>query len=115
MNCGIRVQLSSISPDLQHNLSRLDELWNEGLDRFHGPFLAGDSFSAVDAFFTPVAFRIQTFNLPLSKTASAYVQRLLDLDAMRDWYDDALAEPWREPGHENTTLDAGVLIKDFRS
>jgi len=79
MNCGVRVQLHEISPALQHNLDRLDELWSEGLDRFHGPFLAGDSFTAVDAFFAPVAFRIQTFQLPMSDTASAYVQRLLTL------------------------------------
>jgi len=115
MNCGMRVQLQTISPALQHNLNRLDELWNEGLRRFCGPFLGGVSFSAVDAFFAPVAFRIQTFNLPLSNTATAYAQRLLDLDAMRAWYDAALQEAWREPAHEQELLDAGVVIKDLRA
>jgi glutathione S-transferase len=114
MNCGVRVQLNSISEGLQDNLKRLDELWNEGLKRFGGPFLAGDSFCAVDAFFAPVAFRIQTFNLPLSEPAKAYAQRLLDLDAMRRWYQEALREPWREPGHEKDVLDAGVVKQDLR-
>ena len=114
MNCGLRMKLHSISPALQHNLKRLDELWNEGLSRFHGPFLSGNTFSAVDAFFAPVAFRIQTFDLPLSDTAKEYAQRLLDLDAMREWYDAGLQETWRERAHEQEVLDAGVLIKDLR-
>jgi glutathione S-transferase len=114
MNCGVRVQLDSISPGLQDNLNRLNELWGEGLKRFGGPFLAGDSFCAVDAFFAPVAFRVQTFNLPLSKTAWAYAQRLLDLDAMRRWYEEALVEPWREPSHEKDVLNVGVVKQDLR-
>ena len=114
MNCGVRVQINSISPALQHDLSRLDELWNEGLDRFHGPFLAGDSFTAVDAFFAPVAFRVQTFDLPLSESATAYVQRLLMIDAMRDWYAAALIEPWRELSHDQSIMDTGEIIKDLR-
>ena len=115
MNCGLRVQLHAISPALAHDLKRLDELWNEGLNRFHGPFLGGDSFSAVDAFFAPVAFRIQTFTLPLSDAATRYAQRLLDLDAMRAWYDAALQETWRDQAHEQELVHAGVVIKDLRA
>lgn len=115
MNCGIRVKLHSISPALQQNITRLDELWNEGLSHYHGPFLAGDSFSAVDAFFAPVAFRVQTYDLTLSEPATAYVQRLLDLDAMRDWYDAALRETWRKTVYENEATSAGVIVKDLRN
>jgi len=115
MNCGVRVRKTSFSPALKHDLKRLDELWNEGLNRFGGPFLAGESFGAVDAFFAPVAFRIQTYQLPFSDTASVYVQRLLDLDSMRDWYAAALKEKWREPDHEQSALDAGEVIQDLRT
>ena len=115
MNCGVRAQLDSISPALQHDLSRLDELWNEGLNRFGGPFLAGDVFSAVDAFFAPVAFRIQTYNLPLSDACMTYTQRLLALDAMQKWYTEALREPWRELSHEQDILSSGVITKDLRA
>lgn len=115
MNCGIRVKLNSISPGLQQNLTRLDELWSEGLGRYHGPFLAGDSFSAVDAFFAPVAFRVQTYDLAFSEPAKAYVQRLLELDAMRDWYDAALRETWRNTVYDNAVISAGVIIKDLRN
>jgi glutathione S-transferase len=63
MNCGVRVRLHGVSASLQKDLARLGELWNEGLQRFGGPFLAGRSFGAVDAFYAPVAFRIQTYGL----------------------------------------------------
>ena len=115
MNCGLRVELSSISPALQQNLDRLDELWNEGLDRFGGPFLAGEAFTAVDAFYAPVAFRVQTFNLKLSDKALAYVQHLLNLEAMRDWYDSALKETCRESEHDREAYEAGKLIADLRT
>lgn len=115
MNCGIRVQLHSISPALQADLDRIDELWSEGLNRFQGPYLAGSSFCAVDAFFAPVAFRIKSFDLPLGATARAYAQRLLDLDAMHEWYTAALQEPWREISHDQEILDTGVIIQDLRA
>ena len=115
MNCGVQVQMHSISPALQTNLNRLDELWNDGISRFHGPFLAGDSFCAVDAFFAPVAFRWQSFGFSLGATAKAYAQRLLELDAMREWYAAALQETWRESSHEQEILDAGLVTQDLRA
>ena len=115
MNCGLRVELDTISADLQLNLERLDELWSEGLNRFGGPYLAGDSFTAVDAFYAPVAFRIQTFNLKLGDAAMAYVQHMLSLDVMRDWYEAGLKETWRETGHDHEAYEAGELIADLRT
>lgn len=115
MNCGVRVDLHSISPALKQSLDRLDELWNEGLNRFGGPYLAGESFTAVDAFYAPVAFRIQTFNLGLSDKAMAYVKHMLDLDVMRDWYTAALKETWREADHDREVFEAGKLVADLRA
>ena len=114
MSCGVRIQLHAISPALQKDISRIDELWNEGLAKFGGPFLAGEKFSAVDAFFAPVVFRAQTYQLPMSISASNYMETILTLPAMRAWYDAALLETWREPAHEQEVLDAGVLLADLR-
>jgi len=114
MNCGLRIRLSVISPALQKDLNRIDELWCEGLQKFGGPFLAGKHFSAVDAFFTPVAFRAQTYQLPLSHAAQAYAQTVLNLPATQDWYTQALRETWREPAHEQEALNTGQLIADLR-
>lgn len=115
MNCGLRIQLQDISPTLSRDIARIDELWCEGLQKFGGPFLAGAQFSAVDAFFAPIAFRAQTYQLLFSPLAQGYCTRLLALPAMQEWYQAALAETWREPGHEQEALTAGELLEDLRT
>jgi glutathione S-transferase len=99
---------------LAADLARIDQLWNDGLSRFGGPFLAGTAFTAVDAFFAPVAFRLQTYAPPVSATASAYARRLLARPAMQAWYEAALQEPWRDPAHEAETAAVGTILQDLR-
>jgi glutathione S-transferase len=114
MNCGLRVKLNSIGEALQRDLNRIDEIWTEGLVRHGGPFLAGPSFGAADAFYAPVAFRAQTYDLPLGPAACDYAARLLELPTMREWYQAALAEPWREQQHEDEVAATGRIIEDLR-
>ena len=115
MSCGVRVELTNTPEALQHDINRIDELWCEGLQKFGGPFLAGKTFSAVDAFFTPVAFRIQSYGLSLSPKAAQYWQFLIQQEAMQEWYKDALNETWREPSHEQDITAVGKIIHDFRA
>ncbi len=115
MNCGLRIRLREITPALQGNLDRISELWNDGLRRFGGPFLAGTEFTAVDAFFAPVAFRIQTYDLKLGSEANAYASRILKLPAMIEWYGAALKETWREQAHEAEARDVGIILEDLRA
>jgi glutathione S-transferase len=115
MNCGMRVKPLPMSDALKQDLFRLGDLWNDGLARFGGPFLAGRDFTAVDAFFAPVAFRAQSYGLSFDGAAAAYPARLLDLPAMREWYAAALAETWREPDHEAEVRAAGTIIEDRRA
>jgi glutathione S-transferase len=114
MTCGQRVALHEVGEGLAADLSRLDEIWSEGLKRFGGPWLAADTFGAVDAFYAPVAFRMQTYGLTLSDAAQTYSNRLLEHPAMREWYAAALAEPWREQAHESGISAAGRISADFR-
>jgi glutathione S-transferase len=115
MNVGLRARTPEITPGLKRDLARLDELWADGLDRFGGPFLAGQKFTAVDAFFCPVAFRIQSYNLPLAERSKTYVQRLLSLQAMQAWAKAGIAETSREPNHEAETTLAHDVIEDLRA
>lgn len=115
MNCGIRLQLHAISPALARDIDRLQELWNEGLKRFGGPYLAGAAFTAVDAFFAPVAFRIQSYQLAMDDASQAYVQHMLALPSMRSWYAAGLKESWRDSDHEEETLRLGTLLEDLRA
>lgn len=114
MSCGQRVVLRERPIALETDLARLRSLWKDGLSRFGGMFLAGADFSAVDAFFAPVTFRWQTYGLALEEHCDAYAKRLLNLPAMREWYESALREPWREQAHERDIEQVAASITDLR-
>lgn len=82
-----RLALPTVPSELADELARLDLLWLEGLDRFGGEFLSGERFTAVDAFFVPVALRIETYGLHsfFSEASLAYQRRLLALPALSEW------------------------------
>jgi glutathione S-transferase len=115
MSCGVRIRLHSVTTALTADLHRVSTLWNDGLKRFGGPFLAGATFSAADAFFAPVLFRIQTYSLSVDPVSQAYMARMLDRESLRNWYADALREPWRDLPHETEITQVGTLLQDFRA
>jgi len=114
MNVGTRVALRPMSPGLERNVARLRELFEEGLDRFGGPWLAGPEFTAADAFYAPVAFRVRTYGLDVGR-GQAWVDRVIAHQAMQDWERQALAETWREAGHEAELEAAGAITADYRA
>jgi glutathione S-transferase len=114
-NCGIRVTLKSVDAPLKRDLARLEELWADGIGRFGGPFLTGARFCAADAFFAPVALRIQTYDPPLNAGARRYAAQLLALPAMQEWYMSALQETWRDEEHEAEARGIGELRADLRA
>jgi len=115
MSCGVKVRLHETPANLKQDIARLNALWNDGLARFGGPYLAGKKFTAVDAFFAPVVFRIQTYSLNLDGAAQAYVIHSLNEPALQRWYDDALKEPWREIAHEEDIQRHGTIVEDLRA
>jgi glutathione S-transferase len=114
MNVGVRVKPNPVSPALARDVSRIAEIFAEGLDRFGGPWLAGDGFTAIDAFFAPVAWRIRTYGLDVGK-GQAWADHVIAHPAMQQWEAEALAEVWREPGHEAELAACGTLLADYRS
>ena len=114
MNIGLRITLYDISTALTRDLDRINELWSEGINLFGGPFLAGKHFTAIDAFFAPVAFRVQTYNLLLNNEAHQYCNHLLSLAGMIQWQEMALQETWRDPEHEEEVAQFGRVLEDLR-
>lgn len=114
MNVGVRVRPKPMSPALAANVARIAEIFGEGLSRFGGPWLAGAEFTAADAFFAPVAFRIRTYGLDVG-AGQAWVDHVLAHPAMLDWEAQALAETWREASHEAELAEAGEITVDFRA
>jgi len=115
MSCGVRMTLHEPNAELNKELERIDELWCEGLDKFAGPYLAGEQFTAVDAFYAPVIFRLQTYGLSLGVRAQSYVDLMLAHPAMRQWYDEALQEVWRDTPHDAECEKYSRVTEDFRA
>ena len=113
MNVGVRVQPKPMSEGLKRNVARVREIFETGLSRFGGPWLAGSEFSAVDAFYAPVAFRIRTYGLDVGE-GQGWVDHVLVHPAMQQWEAEALAEEWREETHEAELAAAGVITADYR-
>jgi len=114
MNCALTVSLKALSDPLRRDIARIDELWCDALEGFGGPYLAGDNFSAADAFFAPVVFRIKSFQLHLSEPASCYQAMMLREPAMLCWYTAALQEPWRDPAEEAKIQRVAQRVEDCR-
>ena len=113
MNVGVRVTPKPMSEGLSRNVERVRELFETGLARFGGPWLAGADFTAADAFYAPVAFRIRTYGLNVGE-GQRWVDHVLAHPAMRQWEAEALAEDWREEAHEAELAAAGVVTADYR-
>lgn len=115
MNLGLQIQLGDIPPALQCEIDRIDQIWTEGLRMFGGNYLAGADFSAVDAFYVPLACRFRISGLSLSEPAQRYAEWLLQLSSLNEWIVDALDEPWRDAEHEEEARNAGTWLEDRRA
>jgi glutathione S-transferase len=115
MNVGLRVAVAKRGPELLADIARMEALWNEGLTRFGGPYLAGAEFTAVDAFFAPVIYRVQTYGISFDGKAAAYVQTMLTHPALREWEIAALAEDFRDLPHEADITQVGTISADLRT
>lgn len=113
MNVGVRVKPRPMRAALVKDVARVREIFEEGLARFGGPWLAGEAFTALDAFFAPVAFRIRTYGLDVG-AGQAWVDHVLAHPAMRQWEAEALTETWREVSHEEELAAAGEIVADYR-
>lgn len=113
MNVGVRVTPKPMSEGLRRNVARVREIFEAGLARFGGPWLAGAEFSAADAFFAPVAWRIRTYGLDVGK-GQAWVDHVIAHPAMQQWEAEALAESWREVAHEEELAACGAITADYR-
>ncbi|GHB17451.1 glutathione S-transferase family protein [Salinicola rhizosphaerae] len=114
MNCSLTIELGTPSAALAKDIARLDALWSDGLERFGGPYLAGETFTVVDAMFAPVAVRGRGYGLELSEASAAYARRLLDHPAVAAWIDEGVAEPWIDEPHEADCIRGRRVIEDRR-
>lgn len=83
------------TPECDADIARITAMWSEMRTQFgeEGPFLFG-RFTVADAMFAPVVTRFQTYDVAVGDELRAYMDTILALPAMRDWYAAARAEEW---------------------
>ena len=81
--------------DVILELARIMELWAQARARFGagGAFLFGE-FGAADIMFAPVVTRIVTYQLPVARFATGYMEAVLGHRWMQDWIAGAQEEDW---------------------
>jgi glutathione S-transferase len=97
--CPMNLQLHfpdfAPSTEVMADVGRIESLFEQARSRFGEdtgePWLFG-RFGAADIMFAPVCTRIDTYHLPVSTVARAYVDRVLDHPWMVLWREAALAE-----------------------
>ena len=87
--------------DAERDIERVQALWRELRTRFagDGDFLCG-RFGIVDAMFAPVCVRFRGYGVRTDDTASAFMDAVFDLPAMREWVASARAETERVAADE---------------
>lgn len=93
MNIRRRVVVPSLPDDTRGDLARLETLWSGLHSRFGGPWLFG-ARTLADAFYAPVATRLRTYGVSLSRPAMAWTSTLFADPDFRAWEAAAEAEPW---------------------
>jgi glutathione S-transferase len=93
----------AVSDALKEDIARLETMLGMALEKFgqnspqrgpqNGPWLFG-AYSAVDAFYAPVAARIAGYGLPVSERLQAYVDAHLNDPAFKAWRADGIAVPY---------------------
>ena len=109
VNIRSRYPGKGMNDDVAKDIARISALWAAAT----GPFLFGE-FCAADAFYAPVAFRVRTYGLDVGQ-GQAWVERAIAHPAMQYWERQALAETWREAGHEAELQAAGAITADYRA
>jgi glutathione S-transferase len=83
----------ALTPDVEENVARIDQIWTEtrAAHGKSGPFLFG-VWTGADAMYAPVVTRFKTYDVKVSEPAREYLEAVLALPAMRDWYAAGAAE-----------------------
>ena len=81
---------------------RIQSLWAWARARFGqgGPWLFGGRFTAADAFYAPYVTRFETYGVPTTPEARAYMDAVLNHPSVTAWIKGAMNEPWFHARYE---------------
>jgi glutathione S-transferase len=102
MNARARDRRTPMTPTLEADIKRVDDLWADCRRRFgagKGPWLFGE-FSVADAMYAPVVLRFNTYGAQVSPTAREYMNTVLEDRYVKEWVRAAEQEPWIIPSED---------------
>ncbi len=99
MNMRREIRSIAINDAVRRDVSRIEALWAECLEKYGGPFLFG-GFSNADAMFAPVVNRLEKYALSDHTAVKAYSAAIKAHPAWVEWERDALKETWIVPADE---------------
>lgn len=91
MNCRRVVEGFKPALDVQIEINRIVQLFEDALQQSKGPWLFGH-YTVADAMFAPIASRFQTYQITLPRLSQQYVAHTLEDAPMQDWYSQARLE-----------------------
>jgi glutathione S-transferase len=86
-----RRSLDDFSSTARTEIARVEALWQDGFQRYGGPWLCGD-FSIADAMYAPVALRFVTYGIDLTPAAQTFVTQVRELPSVQAWSAAAVEE-----------------------
>jgi len=93
MNLKTRHDSFPVFSGARPDIERIEAIWQECLATYGGPFLFGAAPTIADAMYAPVTTRFITYAVALSPPSAAYCQTIADWAPMRQWVEEARAEP----------------------
>jgi glutathione S-transferase len=103
MNCRKRVRDHAMSADAARDVARVKDIWRDARAQHadEGEFLFG-TFGIADAMYAPVVLRFLSYSVDLAPLERAYVDAVVALPALHEWFADAATEEL-SPAHEQMT------------
>ena len=83
--------LPELREDTQKQVARIIVAWDSALASYKGDFLFGN-LSVADCMYAPVVSRFETYDVAVPTSVRGYMDRVLALQAMREWRVAAQAE-----------------------
>jgi len=98
MPMNVRREYRTFTPnaEAQADIDRIEALWTWAMSKWGGagPYLFGEHFCAVDAFYAPVASRMRTYGVNLQQDSQRYADALLNHPATLEFYAAGERESW---------------------
>ncbi|HIC1790546.1 TPA: hypothetical protein ACW0I5_004461 [Escherichia coli] len=89
MDCRLKQGSFIRTVAVERDIQRITEIWEMGLDKFGGPWLAGECFGPVDAYFAPILLRASSYNIHFSQRCESWIKRMFAIKQLNQWINES--------------------------